>query len=407
MKQMRGRIWVRRAVWVMAALLLAFVGWGYLFMPRMLMSLANRAVSHGPYAVNETAQALHTRLLVADLHCDALLWCRNLLKRDTQGMVDVPRLIEGNVALQVFSAVTRMPVLSNFTATRNVGDILVPLVYFQGWPASTWFSPRERALYQARVLDKAAQQSNGLLTVVRTKEELARYLENRAANPKITAGLLSIEGLHALEGDLENTRVFFNAGYRMMSPSHFFDTEVGGSAQGLEKGGLTNFGRRVIQFMEQLHVTVDLAHASPKLFDDVLDIATRPLVVSHGGVQGTCPNSRNLSDGQLRRLAENGGVAGIGYWNKATCGEDVDSILRAIQHAVSVAGADHVALGSDFDGATVAPFDTSGVALITQGLMNAGMAESDIAKIMGGNVFRLLHENLPSEKDSSGIPQPK
>ncbi len=401
------RVWLRRAGWAAAVLLVVFVAWGYMFMPGMLMNAVNRATSHGPYAVSEPAQTLHNRLHVADLHCDALLWCRDLLKRDTRGLVDVPRLIEGNVALQVFSAVTRMPLLSSFTSTRNVGDVLMPLVYFQGWPAATWFSPRERALYQAGVLDKDAQASNGLLTILRTKEDMDRYLERRKANPKITAGLLSIEGLHALEGDLENVRVFFHAGYRMMSPSHFFDTEVGGSAQGLEKGGLTDFGKRVIKFMEQLHITVDLAHASPKLFDEVLDIASRPVVVSHGGVQGACNNARNLSDDQLRRLAQNGGLAGIGFWNMATCGEDVDSILRAIQHAVAVAGVDHVALGSDFDGATRAPFDASGMALLTQGLMQAGVPEADIAKIIGENAFRVLRENLPSEKDSSGIPQPQ
>lgn len=401
------RVWLRRAGWTAAVLLIVFVAWGYLFMPGMLMSAVNRATSHGPYAVSEPAQALHNRLRVADLHCDALLWCRDLLKRDTRGHVDVPRLIEGNVSLQVFSAVTRMPLLSNFSSTRNVGDVLMPLVYFQGWPMATWFSPRERALYQAGVLDKNAHASNGLLTILRTKEDMDRYLARRKENQKSTAGLLSIEGLHALEGDLENVRVFFNAGYRMMSPSHFFDTEVGGSAQGLEKGGLTTFGKRVIQFMEQLHITVDLAHASPKLFNDVLDLATRPVVVSHGGVQGTCNNTRNLSDDQLRRLAQNSGLAGIGFWDKATCGLDVDSIIRAIQHAVAVAGVDYVALGSDFDGATRAPFDVSGLALITQGLMQAGLPETDIEKIMGENVFRVLRENLPSEKDPSGIPQPQ
>lgn len=402
MAAFRWRVWLRRAIWALLAAIVLFFAWGYILMPTMLMTLFNRAGSHGPYHVSENASALHGKLLVADLHCDVLLWCRDVLKRDTRGLVDVPRLIEGNVALQVFSAVTRMPADSNFTATRNVGDVVMPLVFFQGWPAATWFSPRERALYIAGRLDKAAQKSEGQLMVIHTKEDLERYLDRRKANPKITAGLLSIEGLQCLEHDLENVRVFYNAGYRMMSPTHFFDNDVGGSAQGIGKRGLTDFGRQVIRFMEELKITVDLAHAAPKLFEDVLNMATRPVVVSHGGVRGTCDNSRNLSDDQLRRVAQSGGLVGIGFWPKATCGRDVDSIVRAIRHAVGVIGADHVALGSDYDGATRAPFDASGMALMTQGLMDAGLSEEDISKIMGANVFRLLHDNLPSEKDAPG-----
>jgi membrane dipeptidase len=112
-------------------------------------------------------------------------------------------------------------------------------------------------------------------------------------------------------------------------------------------------------------------------------------------VRGTCDNQRNLSDAQLRRIAKTGGVIGIGFWDVATCGTDAAAIARAIRYAVGVVGVDHVALGSDFDGATVQPFDVTGLPLITQALMEQGFSESDIAKIMGGNVFRLLRENLP------------
>ncbi len=397
----RWRVWLRRAVFAVLVLFVLFVLWGYTLMPGMMMSTINRARSHGPYAVNPAAQALHQRLLVADMHCDALLWCRDILKRDTRGLVDVPRLIEGNVALQVFSAVTRMPADSNFSSTHGWGDVLAPLVFFQGWPAATWFSPRERALYTAGRMDKAVRDSGGVLSLIRSQEDLQRYLERRKQNHKLTAGLLSMEGLHCLEGDLENLRVFFNAGYRMMSPTHFFDTDLGGSAQGSEKGGLTEFGKQAIRRMEELKIVVDLAHASPKLVDDVIAFAARPLVVSHGGVRATCDNTRNLSDEQIRAVVKNGGLVGIGFWSKATCGKDVDSIIRAILHAVKIAGPDHVGLGSDFDGATVSPFDVSGMALLTQGLLQAGLSEPDIAKIMGENVIRLLSENLPSEKAPS------
>ena len=140
---------------------------------------------------------------------------------------------------------------------------------------------------------------------------------------------------------------------------------------------------------------VDLAHASARTVEDVLAMATRPVVVSHTGVRATCDNSRNLSDDQLRRIAATGGLVGIGYWETAVCGPDARAIARAIVHAVAVAGADHVGLGSDFDGAVSVPFDTTGLPLVVDGLLEAGLQPDEIAQVMGGNVVRLLAASLP------------
>jgi microsomal dipeptidase-like Zn-dependent dipeptidase len=181
----------------------------------------------------------------------------------------------------------------------------------------------------------------------------------------------------------------------MMSPSHFFDNDIGGSAHGVEKYGLTEKGKEVIRRMEAKGMLVDVAHASAKTIDDVLAMATKPVVVSHTGVKGTCDNQRNLSDDQLRSIAKTGGVIGIGFWDTAVCGQDAASIARAIRHAVNVAGIEHVGLGSDYDGAVKAPFDASGIALITDALINEGFSDEEIARVMGGNTIRLLLENLP------------
>jgi membrane dipeptidase len=107
-------------------------------------------------------------------------------------------------------------------------------------------------------------------------------------------------------------------------------------------------------------------------------------------VKGTCNNNRNLSDEELRAVARTGGVVGIGYWETATCGKDATAIVRAIRDAVSVVGVDHVALGSDYDGAVTAPFDVSGVALLTEALMKQGFSPDEIGKVLGGNVVRVL-----------------
>jgi microsomal dipeptidase-like Zn-dependent dipeptidase len=181
----------------------------------------------------------------------------------------------------------------------------------------------------------------------------------------------------------------------MMAPTHFFDNEWGGSAHGVGKGGLTERGRELVRRMESKRMLVDLAHASPATFDEVIAVASRPVVVSHTGVKGTCESVRNLSDEQLRRVAATGGVVGIGFWDTATCGSDAASIARAIRHAASVVGARHVALGSDFDGTVTTPFDATGVVQITDALLAAGFGEDDIRLIMGGNVLRLLSETLP------------
>jgi microsomal dipeptidase-like Zn-dependent dipeptidase len=132
------------------------------------------------------------------------------------------------------------------------------------------------------------------------------------------------------------------------------------------------------------------------VISDVLEISTKPVVVSHTGVKGTCDNARNLSDEQLKGIAKTGGLIGIGYWETAVCGRDAKAIARAIRYTANVAGVDHVALGSDFDGAVAEPFDTTGLALITEALIGEGFTDDEIKLIMGGNAIRVLLVSLPS-----------
>jgi microsomal dipeptidase-like Zn-dependent dipeptidase len=147
--------------------------------------------------------------------------------------------------------------------------------------------------------------------------------------------------------------------------------------------------------MERREMLVDVAHASAATIADVLAVATRPVVASHTGVCGTCDNSRNLTDGQLRGIAATGGVVGIGFWETATGGRDARSIARAIRYTVDLIGSAHVALGSDWDGAVSVPFDASGLVLLTEALLAEGLGEDVIRDVMGGNVVRLLGTALP------------
>jgi microsomal dipeptidase-like Zn-dependent dipeptidase len=140
---------------------------------------------------------------------------------------------------------------------------------------------------------------------------------------------------------------------------------------------------------------VDLAHASAQTIDDVLASATRPVVASHTGVRGVADNARNLPDDQLRGIAATGGMVGIGFWPTACGGEDAAAIARSIVYAMSVAGIDHVGLGSDFDGGVAVPFDASGLVLVTDALLAEGLDEASVGKVMGGNAIRVLRAGLP------------
>ena len=377
--------------------LLGIVAAFFFSVPRLVEDHENKILKRPPYAASDRAFKLHRQLTIADLHADSLLWGRDLLERSEYGHVDIPRLADGNVALQVFSLPTKSPHGLNIESNEDKNDDIFWLALFERWPRRTWNSLTERALYQANRLHKFSAASRGSFEIIQSRSDLSDYLQHRHFNNRMTAGLLSIEGAHALDGKLENLDVLYRAGYRMMSPSHFFDNDIGGSAAGVGKIGLTEKGRDWVRQMEARHMIIDLAHASRKTIDDVLAIANRPVVVSHTGVRGTCNNNRNLSDEQIRAVAAKGGLIGIGYWDTAICGGDAQAIVRAMRYVSNLAGVEHVALGSDFDGAVTTPFDTTGLVQITDTMLAAGYSEQEIRLIMGGNVMEFLSENLPEK----------
>jgi membrane dipeptidase len=370
----------------------------FFVLPGLVERYFNRTLLPPPYEASARARDLYRQLLVADLHADSLLWGRDLLARGHRGHVDVPRLIEGGVAIQAFTVATKTPRGLNIERNDDRSDNITLLALAQGWPPKTWTSLKERAAYQARRLHRTAELSGGRLTLLWTARDLESYLARRRHNSSLTAGFLGIEGAQALEGNPDNVEVLYRAGYRMVGLAHFFDNELAGSAHGIAKGGLTEAGRETVRRLEERRMLVDLAHASARTIDDVLAMAKRPVVVSHTGVRGTCDNSRNLSDDQLRRIAATGGVVGIGYWETAVCGRDARAIAKAILHAVAVAGVDHVGLGSDFDGAVSVPFDTTGLPLLVDALLEGGFRQDQMAQVMGGSVIRLLGASLPEPR---------
>lgn len=365
------------------------------FMNRIVQRRENRVAIRPPYAVQLEAFTLHQGLFVVDLHADSLLWNRDLLVRSRLGHVDLPRLLSGNVGLQVFGVVTRAPRGQNFYRTRARSDYITALAVTQGWPRRTWTSLFQRALYQAGKLRGFAERSGGRLVLVRTARDLKDLRDRRAAHEPVVGAFASLEGVHALQGRLENLDALYDAGFRMVGLTHFFDNAAGGSAHGMRKGGLTPFGADVVRRAQARHMLIDLAHASPQMIDDVLAITTAPVIVSHGGLRGMYDTPRNLSDDQLRRIAATGGVVGIALFKGALPAPRLDLAARAMRYAADVAGTGAVALGTDFDGVVEAPVDASGLPLLTEAMLSEGFTPSEIAQILGENAYRVLKQSLP------------
>ena len=380
--------------WGLAVLVV--IGAGALWAaPSVVEDQLNRVEAHAPYKISARTKALHATLNMADLHADTLVWGRDVLKRGTRGHVDVPRLVEGRYALQVFSTVTKTPRGQNYDRNTGDSDVIGMLARVSFWPARTWDSLLERALFQAERLHQAAVRDPKALMVVRTRGDLATLMARRAKGERIVGGLLSTEGAHALEGDLANLKKLHDAGFRMIGLQHFFDNELGGSLHGMSKSGLTPFGVQAVHAMEEMGVIIDVAHSSERVVDDVLAITTRPVVVSHTGVRGACNSARNMSDAHMKAIAAKGGLIGIGLWPGAVCDATPKGVAKSLRYAIDLVGVDHVALGSDYDGSTTVRFDASESAALIEAMLAAGFSEDEIRKVSGDNVIRFLSAQLP------------
>ena len=369
-----------------------FVHW---ILPALVERSMNVVESHEPYVIRPEVARFHDTLFIADLHADSLLWKRDLLSRSDFGHIDLPRLQQGNVALQVFSATTKSPSGLNYEENTADSDNITALAVLQFWPLATWNSIYERAQYQLQKLWVYVQASGGDLVVVLSKSDMRSLIERRQAGERIVAGLFLIEGAHPLEGDIQNLDRLFAQGLRIAGLTHFFDNRLGGSLHGVSGEGLSDFGRQFVRRAGRLGVIVDVAHASPAMVRDVLEMSEHPVMLSHGGVKGVCDNSRNLDDELMRDIANQGGILGVGFWDGAICDSSPAGIVRSIRYATDLMGIDHVALGSDFDGTVTTVLDSSELAILTQTMLDDGFSEDEVRKVMGENVRRFLLHNLP------------
>lgn len=411
---------MRKRVWIPLALLGAAAIGFFGIAPGYLEASMNRIDGQPQIAVSDEAKALHATLQIVDLHSDTLMWRRDLLDRASRGHMDLPRLRRGNVALQLFSSVTKTPRGQNYDGNSGETDNITPLVIAQLQPVRTWSSLLERSLYHAERLDRAVAGSSKMRTPGWISEGSTQWLykvtdpnsldkvvnmhglaciwggsvPRKCPSSGPVGAMLTIEGLQNLEGKLENLDRLHAAGFRMAGLTHFFDNELGGSMHGIGKRGLTAFGRQVVARMEEKGMIIDIAHLSHAGVAEVLAMARRPVVSSHGGVQATCKTNRNLTDEEIRGVARTGGIIGIGYWDGAVCSTDPRATARAMKHVRDLVGIQYIALGSDFDGATTVRFDTSELVQVTQALLDEGFTPDEIRAVMGGNALRVIRAGI-------------
>jgi membrane dipeptidase len=385
---------MRKKIWIPATLIAAAAVGFFGFAPGYVEGAMNQIDGKPLIAVSDEAKALHKTLNIVDLHSDTLMWNRDLNESASRGHMDLPRLQEGNVAVQLFSSVTKTPKNQNYDGNGADTDNITLLTIAQLQPVKTWGSLVERSLYHAQKRDAAVAGSNGSINAVNTASQLDALLAARQKDKRAVGAMLTIEGLQNLEGKAVNLDRLYDAGFRMAGLTHFFDNELAGSMHGLKKGGLTPFGRDIVRRMEAKGMIIDIAHLSHKGVAEVLAMASRPVVSSHGGVQATCKVNRNLTDDEVRGVAKTGGVIGIGYWDGALCDTSPRAAAKAMKHVRDLVGIQHVALGSDYDGATTVRFDTSQLVQVTQALMEEGFTAAEIRAVMGENALRVIRAGL-------------
>lgn len=371
----------------------------FTFAPSIFEKQTNMVDGEPLPEISAEAQKLHDSLMIVDLHSDTLLWKRKITDSVDYGHVDLKRMQDGNVGLQIFSSVTKTPKDQNYDSNSAETDNITMLAIAQLQPIRTWQSLLERQLWHATKLDRAVADSDGAMAAISTPFHVDGLATTRSKGEKVIGVMFSAEGLQTLEGKRENLQTLYDSGMRMAGLVHFFDNELAGSMHGEEKSGLTDFGRQIVRDMEDKGMIVDIAHSSRATVADILKMARRPVVSSHGGVQAVCSVNRNLTDDEIRGVAATGGIIGLGYWDGAMCDTDPKTVAKAVKHVRDLVGIEHAALGGDFDGAVTTRFDTSGIVHVTQALMEAGFSETEIRAVMGGNALRVLRQGLIPLKD--------
>jgi microsomal dipeptidase-like Zn-dependent dipeptidase len=233
--------------------------------------------------------------------------------------------------------------------------------------------------------------SDGQLTTVRSRADLERCLA-----PGGPVGILiGVQGGHVLEGSPANIARLRDAGVRMFAPAHVMDNALVGSGTGRSAGGLSDYGRAVLAELERQSIVVDLAHMSRAGIDASLPLLRRPFVLSHTGLSDAAPLRRNIPASLAGEVAAAGGLVGIMLSTQLLGGSTLAAAVRTLRAAVDATGADHVAIGSDMDGALRMLIDVEGLPALADALLESGLPAESVSGILGANAARFLRAALP------------
>ena len=320
---------------------------------------------------------LHQSSFVFDAHCDTLgdaaapaYRRRDLTQWGERGHLDLPRMKAGGINAQIFAC---FPGVERLSANAASGAL-----------------QRLQALYD--LIERAPEQ----ITLVQTADDLARLTPDGPIG-----AILGLEGVEALDGQLGLLSVFFRLGVRNIGLTwNPRNAAADGSGAGTDFG-LTPFGRDLVRACNELGVMVDVSHLNDAGLNDVLKISSKPIIASHSNARSLFDHRRNLTDEQIRAIADRGGVIGatfVSYFMRSNYAEaTLDDLLAHIDHLAQIAGIDHVGIGSDYDGGTPPPELDSGekYPAITEGLLARGYTSDDIRKILGENLRRVFLDVLP------------
>lgn len=327
---------------------------------------------------NIDVKSFHKSLTVCDTHCDTamrMIEGFDITSKSDTGHVDIPRLIEGGVDVQVFACWIGKP-----------GEI------------KGYYSALAGKMINA-IFTQFGKNFNAI-------EPILKYSDIQKANQagKI-AGIIGIEGGQAIEDNLYMLDVFYGLGVRIMTIVWGSTNWADASREPEKFNGLTDFGKDVIKEMNRLGMIVDVSHSSDKTTWDVLDISTEPIIASHSSAQAVCGHPRNVNDDLIKAISKAGGVICINfcpefldedYWKGSrTEPPTLEKVVEHIEHIADVGGIDCVGIGSDYDGMGPAPKDLENVSKlsnITKKLLEKGYKNDEVAKVMGGNFLRVFEK---------------
>ena len=347
-----------------------FTAAGDALMGKLFKFLVNKADTF------KMAKDIHARILSVDTHTDTPLWFTRgnfSVGMRKSNQVSIQKMEEGKLDAQFLAA---------FLAQKELDEVS-----------------------SQKAVEKCHKMIEGIYAdVAKYKDECGIALTEEDARRLKAEGkkafFIGIENGYAIGKDIKNVKKYKDMGVQYMTLSHSYDNDICNSSSNTADAskGLTAFGRKVVKEMNKVGMMIDVSHVSEGTFWDVIKLSKDPIFASHSSVRALCDHDRNLTDEQLRALAKNGGVIQIciygGYLNKDAKTASVDDVVRHIDHAVKVAGIDHVGIGSDFDGGggVLGCKGDNDMINITVKLIEKGYSEEDLRKIWGGNFFRVMNQ---------------